>query len=123
MSMNLDFTDVKDGFEAIPAGEYPVKVVECEKKMNKAQTGEYLNFAYEVCDGGDQEGARVYDICSLTPKALWKLKATLKALGFDVTGVVDFDVADTIGLECIAVVTVEQYEGRNVNRVKEIRAI
>lgn len=123
MGMNLDFTDVKDGFAAIPAGKYPAKVVECEKKRNKNNDGDYLNIAYEVCDGGEQDGARIYDICSLKPKAMWKLKSTLKALGFDVSGAIDFEPEDAIGLECLVAVKIEQYEGKDINRVVEITAI
>ena len=123
MSVNLDFTDVKDGFEVVPAGKYPAKVVGCEKKRNKADTGDNLNFTYEICDGGEYDGSRVFDTCALSKNALWRLKAVLKALGFDVSGAIDFEPADVIGLECSIEVITEVYEGKDKNRIKTVEAI
>ncbi len=38
-------------FEPIPAGKYPALITESEMKANKAGTGNYLQFTFQVLDG------------------------------------------------------------------------
>ncbi len=38
-------------FEPIPAGKYPAVITESEVKTNKAGTGSYLQFTFQIIDG------------------------------------------------------------------------
>jgi len=130
--MNLDFTDVQDsGFKVLPKGEYMATVKKVELKDNKAKDGKFLNFQYEITGVIDTEegtdvdvsGATVFDIASLKPAALWKLKSVLKAFGYDVSGSIDVDPEELVGIDCVVKLEVEQYQGNDKNVVKEVKGL
>lgn len=54
-----DVTDRQDGFEAIPAGSYPVVVVAAAVRPTKAQTGQLVEMQLEVVNGG-HKGRRLF---------------------------------------------------------------
>jgi hypothetical protein len=39
------------GFEPVPAGKYPAVITESEMKANKAGTGQYLQFTFQIIEG------------------------------------------------------------------------
>jgi hypothetical protein len=39
------------GFEPVPAGKYPAVITESEMNANKAGTGQYLQFTFQIIDG------------------------------------------------------------------------
>ena len=49
----FDANDVEPStdFEPIPPGKYPAVITESEMKANKAGTGHYLQFTFEILDG------------------------------------------------------------------------
>ena len=119
MSIHIDFSNVEDAFEPLPTGAYPVQVTAVE--VRDGQSGfPYLNWTFEVQDG-EFTGRKLWGVTSLSPKALWKLKEFLKAVGEDETtlGREDFDLDPDayIGKTILAGVTQESYEGKIQNRV------
>ena len=119
--MNIDFTNVQSGFKTAAPGDYLAIIKSCELKTNKAGDGQYLNFTYEILDEGEAKDVKIWDICSLKPAALWRLKGVMNNLGFDVAGEIDVVPEDFIGLEAVITVAMDTYEGKEKNVIKEIK--
>jgi len=121
MTLKIDFTGVEVGdFEPIPTGVYEVNVFEAEVK--ESQTGnKYIAWKLKVAEG-DYKDRMLFFNTSLVPNALWKLKQTLLALAPDLNldGMVDFEIKDFIGAPCKAIVKLETYNGKEVNKVDEL---
>lgn len=135
-TINVDFSDV-DSFEPLPEGQYDVEIDKVEVRENKAGDGLYLNWELIVLDG-EYENRRLWMITSLKPQALFRLKQVLEDLGVtddedeEVELEYDDDVDPTTqsgprllfpeveGLEAVAVVKNEMYDGREKNRVNEL---
>lgn len=117
----IDFTGVSSGFEVIPEGQYPVAVFKIEQK--DGQSGfPYLNWTLKIQEG-DQANRNLFFMTSLKPEALWKLKESLLALGYDkeeLKGNFDFDPQALCGTECIAEVIHEEYKGETRDRVAKL---
>jgi hypothetical protein len=131
----VNFGDV-ESFEPIPAGEYGVEVEKVEVRMNKAGDGMYLNWEMTVIDG-DYENRKLWLITSLKDTALFRLKGILEGLQvIDGEEDIELEYDDDIdpstkegplllepnleGMECVAVVQNEMYEGKEQNRVKDL---
>jgi hypothetical protein len=110
MSPAMDFTSVK-GLEPIPQGEYNVEVAEA--KVGESQSGNAkIDVRYKVLDG-EYEGRIVFETLSFHPKALWRTKKTLMALGFpeDFSGEIDPEML----LSKMAKITVAVETGRGAD--------
>jgi hypothetical protein len=113
--LQIDFTDVKV-IEPIPVGTYQVLVTNAEAKEGKEFP--YVSWEFTV-DGGEFDGRKVWNNTSVSPKALWKLKEALIALGADpasLGGAVTFDPADYVGSQCMAIVNIEPRSDNGDNR-------
>jgi hypothetical protein len=113
--LNIDFTDVKV-IEPIPVGVYQVLVTDAEAKEGKDFP--YVSWEFTV-DGGEFEGRKLWNNTSVSPKALWKLKEALIALGADpasLLGAVSFDPQDYVGRQCMAIVNIEPRSDTGENR-------
>ena len=135
-SMNISFADVESGgFEPIPEGTYDAIIDKVEVRESKSSDHNYLNFEFIIQDE-EYEGRRMWMINSFSPKALFRLKDTLEALGVDAEDVEfewdeDVEVStssgplliqpDLDGMPCQLVVVNEVYEGKERNKVNEIR--
>lgn len=83
-SFAFDATNIAPatGAGAIPAGEYPVIIVNTDMKPTRDNTGQYLEVQMEVIDG-PQKGAQVYDRLNLVnqnPKAQEMAQRQLSAI-------------------------------------------
>lgn len=134
-SININFADVEGSFDPVAAGAHPVIVDKVEIRESKSSEHNYLNWELTISDGED-EGRKLWMITSLSPKALFRLKDVFDALGVlddEMELEWDEDVAitnstgplllapDVIGLECVAIVKHETWEGKVKDRVEEIR--
>lgn len=135
-TFTVNLSDV-ESFEPMPEDEYAVEVEKVEVRENKAGDGLYLNWELVVIDG-DYENRRLWYITSLKDAALFRLKQTFVGLGLieDDDDELELEYDDDIdptsqegpvllypeleGLECVAVVKNEMYEGRERNRVQEL---
>lgn len=137
-SMKINFGDVESSFEPLPEDTYDCVIETVEVRESKSSDNDYLNWELKVLDD-EYEGRRLWMITSLGERALWKLKDTLLALEvieeddeLDIQWDEDVDVTpqegprvtfpEVEGMACVAVVTNQVYEGRERNRVDEIRA-
>lgn len=112
----LDFTNV-ESFAKAAEGRHRVKIVEINEQTSQGGD-DMLVFVFEVIKG-DSKGARVYENCVLTDKALWKLQQILQAIGIKCDGKVALDLDKLIGKICEVDVFHEEYEGRTRARIGE----
>lgn len=121
MSMKIDFTGIETGeFEVIPSGVYEANVFEAEVKESQAGN-KYIAWKLKIADG-DYKGRMLFFNTSLVASALWKLKQTLQAIApnLNLEGMVDFEISDFIGSPCKAIVMIDTYNGKEVNKVDEL---
>lgn len=112
----LDFTNV-ESFAKAAEGRHRVKIVEINEQTSQGGD-DMLVFVFEVIKG-ESKGARVYENCVLTDKALWKLQQILQAIGIKCDGKVALDLDKLIGKICEIDVFHEEYEGRTRARIGE----
>lgn len=91
--LKVDFTGVTVR-KLVPEGRHSFEVKEVKK--DKGPNGEYLEVRSAVINDSDFEGAEIYDNLSLSPKALWRLKSFLDALGFETDGEIELDPAEMV---------------------------
>jgi hypothetical protein len=136
--INVNLADV-DSFEPLPEGEYDVEVDKVEVRMNKAGDGLYLNWELAVVDG-DYENRKLWMITSLKETALFRLKQVFEDLDLidadDAEVEIEYDddpeptsqggprllYPEVEGLEGIARVKNEMYDGRERNRVEQLNS-
>lgn len=112
----LDFTNV-ESFAKAAEGRHRVKIVEINEQTSQGGD-DMLVFVFEVIKG-ESKGARIYENCVLTDKALWKLQQILQAIGIKCDGKVALDLDKLIGKICEIDVFHEEYEGRTRARIGE----
>lgn len=108
-TVKLNFAGVPDqkDFAPAPPGVYTLRVV--DYKITTAKSGEnagatMIQWTHEIVDEGENskvDGKRVWDNTMLTQKAYFRMKAFLKALGFDLD---DSDNADDLEFDPSSVV-------------------
>jgi len=126
--LTVDFSDA-ESFDAVPAGEYPVVVIEVEVRESQRSEHPYLNWELEITEG-EATGRKLWMMTSLSPKALWRLQQVFENLGLpqdEVELEVDDDTGlvtepELAGLPAVAPVTNEVYEGRERARVETLLA-
>lgn len=136
--MRVNFAEVElNNFEPVPEGRYNVQVETVEVRESKSSDYDYLNWELRILDE-EYEDKRLWMITSLSPKAMFKLKELLIDLevidgeeeDFPIEWDDDVDVTpkegpvltapDVIGIEAVAVVENELYEGKEQNRVEQL---
>lgn len=122
--IKVDFSRV-DSFEPVPAGVYPVTVVQQDLRSGQTSGSEYINWTLQV-SSGEYQDRKFWVVTSLSPKALWKLQETLVAFGLSEkdrkSSDFEFNPEDFLGAECRAVIIQETYNGRLQNRVDKVLA-
>jgi hypothetical protein len=120
----VDFTNVEEmSFDPLPAGEYLLRVVEAEER--EGPTAPYINLRMEVVDG-DYAGRSIFEILSLSEKALFRLKGFMLAAGYEdeeLAGSIEFDPDDFLEVEVLAQVKQRKdNNGEMRNRVNKFSA-
>lgn len=126
-TINVDFSDVPDGFETLPAGEYAVVIQKVVLRDSQRSDYPYLNFTLEVTEPGDFEGRLLWHTSSFHPKAMWRMKEVFENLGivdekFELEVEEDGDERLVVkpqlaGLPAKAVVSIGEYQGKEKNDV------
>ena len=119
MAIRVDFTGVK-GPAPLDPGEYQARVADVTVSDKAGQSGYHsVILDWQVLD--PQRKVR-FDYYSLSPQSLWRLKNVLSTLGVEVPeGEFEFEPQDVIGQEATVVLSVEEYNGRENNKVKEVK--
>jgi len=126
LNLNLKNVEAKQtpNYSALPKGTYTVVVSSADVKETKSG-GHALNVAYKVA-AGEHEGRLVFDFLNIQNKspeaqriAHERLKTIMWSTGLDGDTLEDSD--DLLGKEPFdIIVAVEEYEGREQNRVKAV---
>ncbi len=121
--IRVDFSQAK-GFEVIPVGVYPVTVEETEVKQSNSSEYPYINWTLEIASG-EFAGRKLWMMTSLSPKATFRLRDALKAMGETDPSIeedeFEMDPDDYLGKSALAVVTQEEYNKTMRNRVDELK--
>ena len=117
--LRVDFTNVEE-FEVMPTDIYPVVITGIEERAGKTSGLPYLNVEMAVTEG-EYEGRKLWGMVSFSPKAAFKVKEFLVACGVsaeELEGNYDVEPEDYIGIEILASVIVDQYNGKENNKVE-----
>ncbi len=127
-SINIDFSEVAGGFEALPPGEYAVVVDKVELRESQSSENPYFNWELTVTEDGEHKTRKLWFMTSFAPKALWRMKETFENLGI-YQDTMNFNIdeetnallePEVVGLPAVAVVVQEPYQGRTTNKVKNL---
>lgn len=123
--LKLNLKDIKATTDPVPAGRYPIEVVDADIKTGKESGQPYLWLHLKITEG-EQKNRRVFFQGTLNQdsQGLGISFSSINALlGQDVTGQeFELDTDDLIGEEALAVVDVEDgQDGDPRNRVKYLR--
>ena len=116
--LRVDFTNV-ESFEVIPTDVYAAVITGIEEKLGKTSKLPYLNIELTISEG-EYEGRKLWGMVSFSPKAAFKVKEFLLACGLaeeDLGGQMDIDPEEYIGTELNISVVVDQWEGKENNKV------
>lgn len=112
--INVDMSHVDDS--SIPAGDYICIVKAIEVKQG--DKGQYLKWELQI-GTGEQKGKKLFTNTSLAPKALFRLRDMLSALGISVPkSTIQIDTDKYIKRILGVTVKLKDYEGRKVADVK-----
>ena len=117
---NVDFTGVNsnDGKFYVSPGTYNVKIVSVEKGQKEGSSYPYLKWTFNLLDNDD---LNLSVITSLSPKALFKLKELLEAVGVAVPeGSLKISPNDYIGKICTADIADRSYEGKVYSNITKL---
>lgn len=136
-SMKINFAEVEGSFDPLPVGPQEVLVEKVEVRESKSSEHNYLNWELVVQDG-EFEDRRLWMITSLSPKALFRLKDVFVALQvieeddeLEIEWDDDVEITPTAGplvtnpelsgITGVAIIKNEVYEGKERNRVDDLR--
>jgi hypothetical protein len=118
---SIDFSGVQSGGrKKIPEGDYRFKVDKAY--WDESEAGNDMVVFESVVAEGAQKGWRGWTYCAVTPKALWKLRQMLEALGVEVPEGKKLAVNPKkyIGLEHGGTVESEEYDGKKRSKITDI---
>lgn len=122
--MKIDGTKIQDR-ENMPEDDYEATLTAVDL-VEKSGKDPYLKEVFTVSDG-EFAGRKLTSNQSLGDNSLWAFKERMIALGTDPD---DFDgefdplemARDNIGNDCIIVVGLKTYEGRESNEIKRVKS-
>lgn len=115
--IKVDFTNV-ESYSKCDEGIHTAKIASIEEATTQGGD-DMLKITFEVVSGACK-GAKVFDNCVLTEKALWKLQTLLKAIGMKCDGKLAIDLDKLVGKLVDIEVALEEYEGKSRPRVNDI---
>jgi hypothetical protein len=137
--MRINLTEIEDrSFEALPAGQYLVRITNYEMRYTKGgedaklpKDTPMINWEFTVIrnqKSGDEgsKNRKLWMNSIIHEKTLFNLKALLRATGQfsdeDLASELDFEPEEVVGAEVVAVVAQREYNGDMVNDVKRVKS-
>jgi len=124
----IDFSKVK-GLEPLPVGTYTATVAAATEGVSKKGNAK-IDLQWKV-NGGPSDGRIIFDTLTFTDAAMFRVKNTLKAMGFPADFKGNVEAGDMLDKTCILIVDIdasgqldeegEPYPPRN--RVKKIKPV
>lgn len=116
--IRVDFKGVEGRRSLIPDGEYSVAVEEITKSTSEAGNDNIEWKFSVVSEDSKLNNAKLWYNTSLLPQSLWNLRNLLETLGVEVPdGPLDIDFKELVGLEMMAVVEADTYEGKKRSKI------
>jgi len=121
MPITIDWSQSEGSdYSPVEPGEYEA-VITGVKMSDKAGPSGYHYIEIEF--QGQEPKRKYWSNYSLSPKALWRLRQVLVALGIEVEdGPMELEPEEIIGKDCLLEITIESYNGKETNRVGEVKA-
>jgi len=127
----IDFSKV-EGIKPVPAGEYPA-VIHAAEDGTSQNGNPKIDIQWKLETGEkDTDGRIVFEPLTFTEKTLWRVKRTLKALGFDNNFKGEVHGEDLVGKKALIVVEIQPSNGVDPetgepyperNRVKSVKPL
>lgn len=131
--MVLTFEDSEN--DLVAEGKYEVRVNQASLKTAKSGSSQMINLELIVTEDGEFFGRKLFTNLSLHPKAMWKTKKFLQALGVELTksedgkdqleidadeGTGRLNEPQLVDVSCYAVIKHETYQDKTRHAVDEI---
>lgn len=109
--MRFDFSNVDDvhSFVSVPAGVHTVRVAEVREGRSRDGSTRWT-FRLEVLDGDHAGRTAAWDSLTWSERGIYRVKKVLAALGMDVSGEVEVEPKDLVGLRARVLVQPEERE-------------
>lgn len=109
-------------FQHLPAGDYPVTIVEATETVSRSTGADMIKLTLEA-DGPDETNpgtVKIFDYLVATPSSAWKIDAFRRALGHQIVKgeAVELSAADLVGRMLRARLKVEDFNGQQNNKVE-----
>jgi hypothetical protein len=117
--ITIDFTkdESEGGRRRFPEGDYHVKYTGFKTGRSKEKDTPYVRVMFKILDG-KYKGETVSDFLYLSPKALWRIRTFLEAIGVAVPKKkVNINFKKYVGKELGITLVDDEYEGRVRSRV------
>lgn len=117
--MRYTSSDQEPQFHHLPAGDYPVTIVEAVETVSRSSGADMIKLTLDA-EGPDGTTAKVFDYLVATPSSAWKVDAFRRALGVEVVEgeAVELAAEDLVGLTLRARLRVEEFNGRQNNKIE-----
>ncbi len=109
--MRFDFSNVDDvtSFVSVPAGLHAIRVAEVREGRSRDGSTRWT-FRLEVLDGDHAGRTAAWDSLTWSERGIYRVKKVLAALGIDVSGEVEVESKDLVGLRALVLVQPEERE-------------
>ncbi|MCU7521922.1 MAG: DUF669 domain-containing protein [Ignavibacteria bacterium] len=117
--IKVDMTNVEDRV-VVPEGDYICKVGKVDLHRNEENGKQSLKWTFLI-GAGEHKGSKMFNYTSLSPKALFSLRNSIIACGFDVPkSVMSIDTDKFIGKIVGITVVHEEYKGKPSAKVADV---
>ena len=106
----------------LPAGDYPVTIVEASETVSRSSGVDMIKLTLEANgpDDTNDSTVKIFDYLVASPSSAWKIDAFRRALGHEIVKgeAVELAAEDLIGRTLRARLKVEEYNGHLNNKVE-----
>lgn len=120
---SIDFGKIENkSFPVYPSGRYNLRIIDARQEASKRSGEGKLTVTFEIKDGpaGSKEysGKKLVTSYSTQQQAAFRVQRLLLACGFPADQLTSVGDEHLAGCEVSAALSIEDYDGRNVNRVQ-----
>jgi hypothetical protein len=115
--MKLDFSTIEDAesFVSVPEGTYVCRIAEVRNSSTREGAPRW-GLRLEVADGEYAGRTAAWDSLVFSERGLPRVKQVLQRFGFDVSGTLELEPRDLLGLQARTQLMLEDYEDKLTGR-------
>ncbi|MFT5286716.1 MAG: hypothetical protein ACI8TQ_002887 [Planctomycetota bacterium] len=118
--MRMDFTNVEDvSYVSVPEGTYLCRIDDVREKNTRDGSPRW-SYRLIVMDGEFAGRTAAWDSVAWTERGMGRCKHVLKQLGFDVSGVIEVEAGDLVGLCARVKIEFEEHQDPNTD-IRSVR--